>query len=113
MVAERGSRKMGDKKQEGELVWRRACPRFSGDKSEYKRWKGQIEDWLDVCGEEVKFPGLEIRMSLTGKALDVTEGLERAELKKETGKKLILDKLDGVFLKDELTENYAKMKGYF
>lgn len=96
-----------------EWRWRRECPRFSGIQAEYKGWKGQVEDWLEICGEEVKFPGIEIRMSLRGKALEVTEGIEREELKKKDGYKLILGKLDEVYKKDTLMENYSKMKYYF
>ena len=115
MVAERGSAKMGASEENNgkEWRWRRECPKFSGIQSEYKGWKGQVEDWLEVCGEEVKYPGIEIRMSLRGKALEVTEGIEREKLKGEDGPKVILEKLDEVFQKDTLMENYSKMKTYF
>lgn len=96
-----------------EWNWRRECPRFSGLPSEYKGWKGQVEDWLVVTGECVKYPGIEIRMSLKGKALEVTEGIEREELKQAGGEKVILRKLDEAYLKDTLMDNYSKMKSYF
>ena len=112
---------MTDKKEETlaqmnlglEWKWRRECPRFSGVHAEYKGWKGQVEDWLVVCGEEVKYPGIEIRMSLKGKALEVAEGIDREELKKKEGEKIILKKLDEAYLKDTLMDNYSKMKCYF
>ena len=72
-----------------------------------------MEDWLVVCGEDVKYPGIEIRLSLQGKALEVTEGIDRIALKSKGGEKVILDKLDSVYLKDTLMENYGKMKHYF
>ena len=97
----------------GEWVWRKNCPIFGGKQSEYKGWKGQVEDWLVVCGEDVKYPGIEIRLSLQGKALEVTEGIDRIALKSKGGEKVILDKLDSVYLKDTLMENYGKMKNYF
>ena len=97
----------------GEWNWRRNCPKFSGKQSDYKGWKGQVEDWLVVCGEDVKYPGIEIRLSLEGKALEVTEGIDRELLKKKDGEKVIIDKLDKVYLKDTLMENYGKMKHYF
>lgn len=96
-----------------EWRWRRECPRFSGIQAEYKAWKGQVRDWIDVCGDEIKYPALEIRMSLKGKALQVTEELDREELKKKIGSELILKKLDEVYLKDTLMENYGIMKSYF
>ena len=96
-----------------EWRWRRECPRFSGVQAEYKGWKGKVEDWLVVCGEEVKYPGIEIRMSLKGRALAIAEGMDREELKKESGAKAILKKLDEAYLKDTLVDNYSKMKSYF
>ena len=96
-----------------EWKWRRECPRFTGVQAEYKGWRGQVEDWLVVCGENVKYPGIEIRMSLKGRALEITEGIDREELKKAGGEKEILEKLDTAFLKDTLMDNYSKMKSYF
>ena len=52
-------------------------------------------------------------MSLKGKALEVTEDIEREKLKGEDGPQVILKKLDEVFQKDTLMENYSKMKNYF
>ena len=72
-----------------EWRWRRDCPRFNGLQAEYKGWKGQVEGWLAVCGDDVKYSGIEIRMSLKGKALAVTEGMDREELKKSGGEKAI------------------------
>ena len=96
-----------------EWKWRRECPRFSGVQAEYKGWKGQVEDWLVVCGDDVQYPGIEIRMSLRGRALEVTEGIDREELKKKGGDTIILKKLDAAYKKDTLMDNYGKMKRYF
>lgn len=96
-----------------ETKWRRECPRFGGESGEYKGWKGQVEDWMVVCESEIKYPGIEIRLSLKGKALEVVEGMDREALKGKDGPKLILNKLDEVYLKDSLMENYGKMKTYF
>ena len=98
---------------EGGWSWRRECPRFSGEESEYKGWRSQVEDWLIVGAKDIEYPGLEIRMSLRGKALAVTEELDRNTLKEKEGQKIILDKLDKVYKKDTLMENYGKMKKYF
>ena len=104
---------MPESDQPVEWSWRRECPRFGGVQAEYKGWRGQVEDWLVVCGEWVKYPGIEIRMSLKGRALEVTEGMDREELKKAGGEKEILKKLDEAYLKDTLMDNYSKMKSYF
>ena len=103
---------MGDESK-SEWSWRKECPKFCGKQSEYKSWKGLVEDWLVVCGDIIQYPGLEIRLSLKGKALEVTEEIERAVLKGEDGAKKILNKLDSVYLKDTLMDNYGKMKKYF
>ena len=95
-----------------EWRWRRDCPRFSGIQEEYKGWRGQVEDWLEVCGDEVKYSGIEIRMSLKGKALEVTETIEREQLKTEEGPSIILGKLDEKYRKETIMENYSKMKSY-
>ena len=73
-----------------EWKWRRECPRFNGIQAEYKGWKGQVEDWLAVCGDSVIYPGIEIRLSLKGRALEVTEGVDTEELKKTDGERKIL-----------------------
>ena len=62
---------------EAEWRWRKECPRFTGVQAEYKTWKGQVEDWLDVYGDSAKYPGIEIRMSLKGRAYELTEGIRR------------------------------------
>ncbi|XP_064095297.1 uncharacterized protein LOC135207477 [Macrobrachium nipponense] len=103
----------GSDSERCESRWRRYCPEFSGLQSEYKTWREQVEDWLLVCGEEVKYPGVEIRMSLKGQALEVAEGIDRDELKGTEGSKIILSKLDGVYLEDSPIENYNKIKNYF
>lgn len=104
---------MNDDKGKNGWGWKRACPVFSGIFDEYKAWKGRVEDWLVITEGEVKYPGLEIRLSLMGKAMEVTEGMERDKLKTSDGSRIILQKLDEIFLKDSLVENYGKMKSYF
>ncbi len=51
-------------------------------------------------------------MSLRGKPLGVTEEVNREKLKEKGGEKKILEKLDKVYTKDTLMENYGKIK-YF
>ena len=96
-----------------EWKWRRECPRFSGAQAEYKEWKGQVEDWLVVCGDDVEYPGIEIRMSVKGKAYEVTAGIDRDELMKEGGEKIILKKLEEAYEKDTLMDNFGKLKSFF
>ena len=99
---------------EREWRWRRECPRFEGGaQSDYREWKGLVEDWIDACGREFAYPGLEVRMSLRGKALRIVEEIDRDSLKKNDGPKLILEHLDKVYLKDSLVDNFDKMNQYF
>ena len=102
---------MGDKN--GDWKMRRDCPFFSGKQEEFKSWRGRVEDWLIVCKKEVEFPGLEMRMNLGGRAWEVTEDLDRDKLKGSGGEKFILEALDKIYKKDNLMENYEKMKKYF
>ena len=95
-----------------EWKWRRECPRFNGLQSEYEVWRDQVEDWLIVCGKEIEFLGMEIRLSLKGKAYDIAKQIDRDTLKGSEGSKIILEKLDRVFLKDTLLDSYVKMKTY-
>ena len=97
---------------EAEWRWRKDCPRFTGVQAEYKTWKGQVEDWLDVYGDSAKYPGIEIRMSLKGRAYELTEGIGREELKKKGGEKLIIQKLDEAYLKDRIIDNYGKINSF-
>ena len=96
-----------------EFKYRRECPKFTGEDDDYKDWKEQVLDWLEVSGDNVKCPGIEIRMSLNGKAKQLAKGIERAKLKNSGGEKIILKKLDEAYLKDTLTDNFTKMNNYF
>ena len=103
---------MSGSETQAEWRWRRECPKFNGVKAEYKVWRGLVEDWLEVCTGEVKFPGIEVRLSLKGRAYEIVEGMDRNELKKEGGAKAVLKKLDEAYLKDTLSDNYGKIKSY-
>ena len=63
------------------LIGGRLSPRFRGERSEYKSWKGQ----LDACRDDVKFPSLEI--SLTAKAIEVKEDINRTILVRKNKRK--------------------------
>ena len=54
---------MGDK-EKIVMTGRRERPRFSGEEKNYKAWKNQVLDWLLVVGEGVKYPTIEIRLSV-------------------------------------------------
>ena len=53
-----------------------------------------------------------IRFSLRGRASDVAYEMTTEELKGKQGAKALLDRLDGVYKKDKLTEMYGKLRQY-
>ena len=95
------------------MTGRRECPRFNGEEKNYKGWKNQVLDWLLVVGENVQYPAIEIRLSLSGKALEAAEELDRKELIKKGGEERILECLDKIFLRDSVMDRYGKLKEYF
>ena len=88
------------------------CPVFFRKKEEYEEWKVRAEDWLWVTRKEVEGPGVEIRMALRGRALDVVKDMDRNVLKQKGGDIKIFEKLDSVYKKDQLLDKYSKMKAY-
>ena len=92
---------------------KRGCPIFSGRPEEYKSWRSKVDDWLKVAGKQFEYPGIEIRLSLKGKAEEITENIDREKLCETNGEKMILKILDESYLKDRLTDKYHKMKSYF
>lgn len=47
------------------------CPVFTGVEEDYKMWKQQINDWLVVEEDNIKYPGIEIRLALKGKSYQI------------------------------------------
>ena len=100
-----------------EFEWKKECPAFNGEDAKYKSWKNRVEDWLSMVslGSKPgtnKQLGLQIRLSLEGKARELTECLDRKELEKENGHKIILKRLDEIYLKDNISEKYLSVKKF-
>ena len=99
--------------ERGGGVRRYGCPIFSGEKEDYDEWRLKVEDWLllaERTGET--FLGVEIRMNLKGKALDVARNVGREVLKAKGGELTLLRKLDSVFKRDAVSEKYGKLTSY-
>ena len=93
-----------------EYEWRQQCPKFDGSNTGYKSWRSEVEDWLlmmTLGKQEEKMLGVQIRLSLSGKARGLTECIKREDLRKKDGHLTILKKLDEVYLQDNLTEEYG------
>jgi hypothetical protein len=89
------------------------CPPFSGKEDDFDDWRNKLEDWLILEEGNIKYPGLEIRVALKGKAYDLCKDIDRKELMKEDGKKEILKILDKTFKKDGRLDKMEKaMKLY-
>ena len=109
MVAERAFRsKMAEGRKPG-----RRCPIFNGEESEYENWKMQVEDWLELEEEELKYPGLELRLALKGRALRLSENIMREDLKKKGGERKLLEILDKAYRKDKRINKILKIEEYY
>jgi hypothetical protein len=102
----------GKKGDKGMVMMRHVCPSFSGKKEEYEDWRIKVEDWLLLSEGEVKYPGVEIRLGLEGKALEVGKEMERDVLKGPDGANELMEKLDKRYRKDKMMENYIKVRNY-
>ena len=49
-----------------------------------------MDDWINMEGEERKYPGLELRRAVQRKAVNMVNWLDREELKESGGVKRIL-----------------------
>lgn len=95
-----------------------ACPKFSGERKEYKAWRNQVDDWIEIIKLdnkeiELKKLGINLRLSLVGgKAYHVVQGIDRAKLTEPGGYKLILQKLDDTYKDNAAMESYNLLKRY-
>src|SRR5215469_5357384 len=94
-------------------VNRNQCPTFTGKMEEYERWKIRIEDWLLVNEDQMKYPGLEVRLALRGRAYDAVEDIDREILKDRGGEKEVFRRLDKMYLKDSRMNKIEKAFEYF
>src|SRR5215469_2564930 len=75
----------------GERTKSERCPKFGGNQGEYYEWRIKVMDWLYKWEKNDKFPGLTVRMALSGEALRI----DRNELAKgKNGLDLVMKVLD-------------------
>ena len=66
----------GVRKREGTV----SC--IQREQEEYENWRMQVEDWLELEEDNLKYIGLEIRLCLKGRALRLSEKIKREDLKR-------------------------------
>ena len=89
----------------------KAPPVFKEDE-DYMSWKNDIEVWQMFTDIEEKKRGPAVYLSLTGKAREAVRDIRPAELGGNNGVEKILEKLDGLFLKDSSTRAYVAFKEF-
>ena len=77
------------------------CPVFSGNEAEYKNWRVIASNWMMIEGQERKYPALEMRSAMRGKALDVVVGLEQGKLMERNWCRNVLKRIGEILPKRE------------
>ena len=91
----------------------KAPPAFNPDEGdEYIEWKTDVEVWQAYTDTAKAKQGPAIYLCLRGKARDAVRGLDVKDIATEDGVKSIIDKLDGIFQKDETTRAYCAFKEF-
>lgn len=86
-------------------------PRFESS-TNYESWKKEIKLWQLCCRLKKDQQGPALALSLQGKAKEAVLELEVEELASNDGVKLLLEKLDGLYKKDENQMIYMSLKSY-
>ena len=89
----------------------KAPPVFK-EEDDYMSWKNDIEVWQMFTDIDQKKRGPAVYLSLTGKAREAVRDIKPAELGGNDGVEKILEKLDGLFLKDHSTRAYVAFKEF-
>ena len=70
------------------------------DESEYEMWRKNIEVWVELTELPKEKQALAVHMSLKGRAQAASSQISITDMKKATGVKEILDKLDQLYLSE-------------
>ena len=89
-------------------------PPILQDEDSYLEWKEDLKVWELFTDLEKKKRGPAIYLTLSGHARDCVRGLDPAtEIGSVDGVKLILEKLDAVFLKDKDTQTFVAFETFY
>ena len=75
-------------------------PSYIENEMDYEQWKKDIELWSCFTDLPKAKQGIAVHLSLSGRARKASSEIEVNELKSDDGLKLLLIRLDRVFLQD-------------
>ena len=87
-------------------------PLLSEYDTKYKDWKRLVKCWSKICGIPKSEQASALLLSLKGKALDAVLQLPEADLDKDTGLDSLLTRLDKLYVKDELSEQFSALESF-
>ena len=88
------------------------APPTLNDSVSYDSWKKQVQLWQICCRLDKKQQAPSLVLSLQGKAREAGLELEVNVLNSDNGMTKLLEKLDGLYLKDENQQLYVCMKKF-
>ena len=80
---------------------------------DYISWKNDVGIWKVFTETKEDKIGAAVYLSLQGKAREVVRDLNPEEVGTVNGYKLILEKLDGIYLQDEDTRAFCAFNDFF
>ena len=79
----------------------------------YKEWRSDVDIWSDFTSTENSKKGGAVYLTLTGKARQtVRASVSRDELKSDTGLKSVIDALDLLYLKDDISTGFTAFEDF-
>jgi len=87
-------------------------PPLLQDEDCYEVWKVDLKIWCDLTDIPVEKQALAIHLTLTGRARAASQQVPRDDLKKVTGVKTVLTKLDSVFLVEKGRRQFAAFNSF-
>ena len=105
-----GSKEKSSSKRDSERKLK--CPVFSGKQADYVIWRDKVEDWMHLTRHEAESHGLIIKQGLDGKAYETVMSLDRSVIRGPQGGEEVIKKLDELFVKEKVWDNYDRLLGY-
>ena len=93
------------------MSYTKAPPSLKACKN-YKDWVKLIKVWSTVTSLDKTRQGPAVLLSLEGQSQDAALEIDSEDLNKETGLAMIIERLDQIYLKDELAEKYNALEQF-
>ena len=87
-------------------------PPLLEDEDAYEVWKEDLQIWCDLTDIPVEKHALAVHLTLTGRARAASQQVPREDLKKSTGVKTLLAKLDSEFLVEKGRRQFAAFNAF-